>query len=53
MNYRAYATAIAINYAEYGYGWRFSAARSVTAATSARVQTGGDLGQRCHLSMES
>ena len=50
MNYRA--NAIAVNYAEYGYGWRFSAARSVTAATSARVQTGGNPGQRCHLSME-
>lgn len=53
MNNRAYATTIALNDAEYGYGWRFSAARSVTAATSARVQTGGDPGQRCHLSMES
>jgi len=53
MTVRAHFNAIAIPYIGYGYGWRFSAARRVTAATSGRVQTGGNTAQRCPLLLES
>ena len=53
MNVRAHFNAIATPYIGYGYGWRFSAARRVTAATSGRVQTGGNTLQRCPLRLES
>ncbi|XGA80927.1 hypothetical protein OR573_04545 [Halomonas sp. CH40] len=53
MTVRAHFNAIAIPYIGYGYGWRFSVARQVIAATSGRVQTGGDTVQRCPLHLES
>ncbi|WP_168444428.1 hypothetical protein [Vreelandella piezotolerans] len=48
MSYRAYfiASLNAIRYI--GYGWRFSVARSVLAATSDRAHLGGKLVMRCH-----
>jgi len=54
MSYRAHAIApsIALCYLGYGYGWRFSGARSVQAATSDRACLGGPLvtgsHTRCH-----
>ena len=44
MIYRALTNAFATGYVGYGYGWRFSDARSVLAATSDRVRLGGHLG---------
>ena len=45
MSYRAHSIASpnAIRYLGYGYGWRFSDARSVQAATSDRAHLGGKL----------
>ena len=50
MSYRAHfiASLNAIRYIGYGYGWRFSVARSVLAATSDRAHLGGKLVMRCH-----
>ena len=50
MSYRAYSVASpnTIRYPGYGYGWRFSVARSVQAATSDRAHLGGKLVMRCH-----
>ena len=53
MTVRAHFNAIATPYIGYGYGWRFSGARRVTAAASGRVQTGGNTVQRCLLLLES
>lgn len=47
MIYRALTNAFATGYVGYGYGWRFSDARSVLAATSDRVRLGGHLVKRC------
>ncbi|MBE0463559.1 MAG: hypothetical protein ACTIDY_01855 [Halomonadaceae bacterium] len=47
MMYRAYNVTIATGYVGYGYGWRFSDARSVQAATSDRACLGGNV-KRCH-----
>ena len=51
MSYRAHSIASpnAIRYLGYGYGWRFSDARSVPAATSDRVCLGGHLVKRCKM----
>ena len=43
MIYRALTNAFATGYVGYGYGWRFSDAWSVLAATSDRVRLGGHL----------
>ncbi|PRY63049.1 hypothetical protein B0H98_10953 [Vreelandella songnenensis] len=51
MTYRAYQYATATGYV--GYGWRFSDARSVQAATSDRASLGGNASQRCHASPEN
>ncbi|MFC7369680.1 MULTISPECIES: hypothetical protein [Vreelandella] len=55
--YRAYSLATqlanAITYIGYGYGWRFSDARLVQAATSDRASQGGQLVSRCHTLPES
>ncbi|AQU83552.1 hypothetical protein CPA45_03605 [Vreelandella nigrificans] len=50
MSYRAHsiANSIAPRYIGYGYGWRFSGARSVQAATSDRACLGGLLVTRSH-----
>lgn len=48
MIYRALTNAFVTSYVGYGYGWRFSDARSVLAATSDRVRLGGHLVTRCH-----
>ena len=50
MSYRAHSIASpnATRYLGYGYGWRFSDARSVQAATSDRAHLGGKLMMRCH-----
>ncbi|MCH4810659.1 hypothetical protein [Vreelandella neptunia] len=53
MIYRALTNAIATGFLGYCYGWRFSDARSVLAATSDRVQLGGHLIKRCHTLTES
>lgn len=57
MIYRALINAFATGYVGYGYGWRFSDARSVIAATSDRVRLGGHLvkrtNQRCHTITEN
>lgn len=45
--------AFAISYFGYGYGWRFSDARSVQAATSDCAHQGGKLVTRCHTITES
>ena len=49
MSYRAYSIVSpnAIRYLGYGYGWRFSDARSVQAATSDRAHLGGKFMMRC------
>ncbi|MGO3003397.1 MAG: hypothetical protein ACTIIR_01285, partial [Halomonas sp.] len=47
MIYRALTNAFAIGFVGYCYGWRFSDARSVLAATSDRVRLGGHLVNRC------
>lgn len=43
MTYRALTNAIVTGFVGYCYGWRFSDARSVLAATSDRVHQGGHL----------
>ncbi len=51
MTYRAFAFATVNGYV-HGYagnGWRFSAARSVTAAISGRAVVDGELHPRCPL----
>ncbi|WP_249976836.1 hypothetical protein [Vreelandella olivaria] len=57
MMYRAISLvnslATATRYLEYGYGWRFSDARLVQAATSDRACLGGKLVTRCHIDSES
>ena len=53
MIYRALTNAFAIGYVGYGYGWRFSDARSVLAATSDRVSLGGHTALRCHTIAEN
>ncbi|MCD6005876.1 hypothetical protein J4377_02855 [Halomonas sp. XH26] len=58
MMYRANSLANLLaniaNYIGYGYGWRFSDARSVQAATSDRASQGGKLLlSRCHTLPES
>lgn len=57
MTYRANSPANLLatvtGYLGYGYGWRFSGARSVQAATSDRAHQGGQLVARCHLPTES
>ena len=47
MIYRGLTNAFATGYVGYGYGWRFSDAWSVLAATSDRVRLGGHLVKRC------
>ncbi len=42
-----------VAYIGYGYGWRFSGARLVQAATSDRASQGGQLVSRCHTLTES
>lgn len=53
MIYRALTNAFATSFLGYCYGWRFSDARSVLAATSDRVHLGGHLAIRCHTIAES
>ncbi|BBI59468.1 hypothetical protein [Vreelandella sulfidaeris] len=53
MIYRALTNAFAIGFVGYGYGWRFSDARSVLAATSDRVRLGGHLDTRSHTITEN
>jgi hypothetical protein len=48
MTYRAFFHPMATRYPGYRYGWRFSDARSVTAATSDCALAGGALDTRCH-----
>lgn len=50
MTYRAYPYATATGYL--GYGWRFSGARSVLAATSDRAGLGGNASQQSHVRPE-
>ncbi|SNY97297.1 hypothetical protein [Halomonas sp. hl-4] len=53
MTYRAFFLAMVNRYTGYRYGWRFSDARSVSAATSVRASTGGLLVKRCPTITES
>ncbi|WP_447554114.1 hypothetical protein [Vreelandella sp. EE22] len=48
-----FAVAFAALTQGYGYGWRFSGARSVQAATSDRAVMGGTVNNRCPLMNES
>lgn len=49
----AYANAFAAFIQGYGYGWRFSVARSEQAATSGRANVGGTTETRCPLPNEN
>ena len=53
MIYRALTNAFATSFVGYGYSWRFSDARSVLAATSDRVHSGGHTTIRCHTLAEN
>lgn len=53
MIYRAPTNAFATGFMGYGYSWRFSDARSVLAATSDRVHSGGRTAIRCHTIAEN
>ena len=48
MTYRDFVHTMVNRYPDYRYGWRFSDARSVTAATSDCALAGGALDTRCH-----